>query len=98
MEHGAFNIKDLSSSQQVALWVILRLNKRSFLTSEVAESKLFTKQGKKAIGGIMSALYRNGTIEKVSGGRDKSWKLSPPVEKNKDFYKKELFKVKSYWR
>lgn len=98
MPNQKLNIENLSSSQQVALWVILRLNKKSFFTSEVAESKFFTEEGKKAVGGIMSALYRNKLIEKVSGGRDKLWKLSPPIEKGKEFYEKELFKTKAYWR
>lgn len=98
MGNSSFNIKDLSSSQQVALWVILRLDQKSFYTSEIAESKYFTEEGKKAIGGILGALYRNGYIEKVSGGRDKLWKLSSEVESRKEDYKNELFKVKTYWR
>lgn len=94
----ATNIKDLSPSQQIALWVILHLKQKSFYTSEVANSEFFTNQGKKAIGGIMSALCRNGIIEKVSGGRDKLWKLNPSIEKEKEFYVQEITKVKTYWR
>jgi len=93
-----FNIKDLSTSQQMALWVILRAGKKSFYTSEIAKSPFFTAKGKKAIGGIMSALYRNGIIEKISGGRDKLWKLSPSVERDKKSYKDKLFEAKAYWR
>lgn len=93
-----FEINNLSPSQQMALWIILKEDKKAFYTSEVAKSKFFTDKGKKAIGGIMSALYRNGLIEKVSGGRDKLWKLSPAVEKNKKVYKNELYKVKAYWK
>jgi hypothetical protein len=46
----------------------------------------------------MSALYRNGLIEKIAGGRDKLWKLSNKVTKNKEKYKKEIAKVKAYWK
>lgn len=98
MPNQKLNIQNLSSSQQVALWVILKLNRKSFYTSEVTNSKVFTEQGKKAVGGIMSALYRNGIIEKVSGGRDKLWKLNPSVEEEKEFYIQEITKVKAYWR
>lgn len=98
MLNQKLNVQNLSSSQQVALWAILRLNKKSFFTSEIANSKFFTEEGKKAVGGIMSALYRNGIIEKVSGGRDKLWKLNPSIEKEEEFFKKELFKTKAYWR
>jgi len=92
------NINDLSSSQQVALWVILHLEQKSFYTSEVAKSKFFTNEGKKSIGGILSALYRNGFIEKVSGGRDKLWKLNEKVRRGRDYYLKEISKAKTYWR
>lgn len=98
MSKTKLDMNSLSSSQQVALWVILRFKEKSFYTSEVAESKFFTEQGKKSIGGILGALLRNGFIVKVSGGRDKLWKLSVEIENNKDFYLKELFKVKTYWR
>jgi hypothetical protein len=98
MKVTSFDIKSLSSNQQVALWVTLHFRQKSFYTSEVGKSKFFTEKGKKAIGGILSALYRNGFIEKVSGGRDKLWKLSSNIEKSKEYYLNELLKVKTYWR
>lgn len=98
MTKRTVNITNLSPSQQVALWVILHLKQKSFYTSEVAKSNLFTKKGKYAIGGIMSSLYKNGVVERLSGGRDKLWKLSNAIEENREFYKKEISKVKVYWR
>lgn len=98
MRDKQFNIKNLSPSQQVALWVILKFNKKSFFSSEIAGSEYLTEKGRKAIGGILGALSRNGFIEKVSGGRDKLWKLNSLIENNKEFYKKEITKVKTYWR
>lgn len=98
MVKSQIDINNLSTSQQVALWVILHFKHKSFLSSEVAQSKFFTEEGGKAIGGILGALYRNGFIEKISGGRDKLWKLSDAIEKNKEDYKNQLFKVKTYWR
>lgn len=90
-------IKDLSLNQQVALWVILRLDKKAFYSSDIASSDVFTDEGKKAMGGILSSLYRNGFIEKVSGGRDKLWRLSDTAESNKVVLREKLFKVKTYW-
>ena len=98
MANSKFDISNLSTSQQVALWVILRLRHKSFFSSEVAQSSVFSEEGKKAIGGILSSLYRNGFIEKVSGGRDKLWRLNKEIENKRDFYKKEITKVKTYWR
>lgn len=98
MNKERLDIKDLSTSQQAALWVVLGFKQKSFYTSEVASSKLFTNESKKSIGGILSALYRNGFIEKISGGRDKLWKLNDSIEKKRKFYKKEISEVKEYWR
>lgn len=98
MEKSQIDINNLSSSQQVVLWIILHFKQKSFLSSEVTKSKFFTEEGGKAIGGILGALYRNGFIEKISGGRDKLWRLNDEIEKNKECYKDQLFKVKAYWR
>lgn len=98
MQQGLVSVQSLSSNQQVALWVILRLNQNSFYSSDVAKSKFFTKKGKKAVGGILGSLYRNHFIDKVAGGRDKLWKLSDETEKNKQQYKDGLFRVKTYWK
>lgn len=98
MIKSTVSIADLSPNQQVALWVILHFRHKSFYTSEVAASSLFTRKGKYAIGGIMSSLHKNGVIERLSGGRDKLWKLNETVGKNREFYKREIFKVKAYWR
>ena len=98
MQEKTIDVYNLSSSQQVALWVIFHFKEESFFSSEVAQSKIFTDHGKKAIGGILCSLYRNGFIEKVSGGRNKLWRLNAEIEKKKNYYLKELFKVKTYWR
>jgi len=93
-------VNELPQNQQKALYAILLLRQESFLTSGVA--KKLTRFGwslneGKSVGGIMSALYRNGFLEKVQGGRDKRWKLSAETEEQLSQIEKILNSVKAYW-
>lgn len=42
------------------------------------------------------ALYRNGYLEKLSGGRDKMWKLSDEADKARDSIREQREEVKVY--
>jgi len=93
-------LNELPQGQQKALYAILLLRQKSFLSSEVARG--LTKFGwspneGKSVGGVMGALYRNGFLEKLQGGRDKRWKLSAEIEKQLSEIKKMIDSIKSYW-
>ncbi len=104
-------IRSLPSRQQVGLWLIIRLagaqnHKFSFKSSEFAlKFKSFTTDKVKRneteygrfIGGILSGLYRNGLLIKLSGDRDKQWTLSDEIKDNFEMYKSSLFEIKTYW-
>lgn len=87
---------DLPQTQQKVLAVILRLNKKVFTSSEVTQ-KLSVRTGGKSGGALLGALYRNGYLEKVAGGRDKVWKLADEAEKVRDDIKAQIFEFKVYW-
>jgi len=105
-------IRSLPFSQQVALFVILRMPRSnesnfSFLSSYFAKTfKPYAKKHistdveefGKFIGGILSGLARNNILIKLTGDRDKVWTLSQEVKNNYDNFKKSLFNIKSYWR
>lgn len=97
MSKTKFKIQNLSIRQQVALRVILNLNKRRFRTSEVADSDLWTDEGKRSIGGIVSALGKNNIIKRLSGGQDKLWELDENIDNNRKLYENELNPVIAYW-
>lgn len=93
-------VNELPQNQQKALYVILLLRQKSFLTSEVANKLIrlgWTRNEGKSIGGVMSALYRNGLLEKIQGGRNKRWKLSNGAEGQLSEIKKMIDFIKSYW-
>ena len=87
---------DLPPSQQRALEVILKVKKEAFHSSDV-QDKIATKTGGKGAGAVLGALYRNGYLQKVSGGRDKMWKLSEETQKTKTELQKKLTEIKKYW-
>lgn len=87
---------DLPQSQQRALDVILRLDKEAFYSSEIQE-KIEGRSGGKAAGAILGALYRNGYLEKISGGRDKMWKLAEGAAAAVVQIKQQLKEIKVYW-
>lgn len=93
-------VNELPQNQQKALYAILLLRQKSFLTSEVARK--LTRFGwsineGKSIGGVLSALYRNRFLKKLQGGRDKRWKLSNEAEKQLSQIKEMIDSVKIYW-
>ena len=104
-------VTSLPLSQQVALWVILRIKKSSkknfsFSSSEFAQSfRPFVKsflsidpdEYGKFVGATLSGLMRNGIFVRLTGDRDKLWTLSDNVKDNFDQYKKELSEMKIYW-
>jgi hypothetical protein len=93
-------INELSQNQQKALYTIFLLRQESFLSSEVARKLLslgWVKGEGKSVGGVLSALYRNGFLEKIQGGRDKRWKFSEEVNRNLSGIKKLLDLIKTYW-
>lgn len=104
-------ITSLPLSQQVALWVILRMNRVgesdfSFFSSQFAkEFKPFVKKHLSAnpdeygkfVGATLSGLIRNDILTKLTGDRDKLWTLSKEVKNNYQIFKKKLFEVKAYW-
>ena len=105
-------ISYLPPTQQVALWVILRIPNADedgfrFFSHEFADKfKKFTSEMinknyddyGKFVGGVLSGLSRNGFLKRLYGGRDKLWTLSGEVKRNFKEYKKYLFEVKRYWR
>ena len=104
-------VTSLPLSQQVALWVILRMEKAekenfSFLSSKFAQKfGRFVKEHLssnpeeygKFVGAILSGLMRNGILTKLTGDRDKMWTLSDEVKENFEGYKNKLFEIKAYW-
>lgn len=104
-------ITSLPLSQQVALWVILKMKGAaekdfSFLSSQFAKKfKPFVKKHLstdpdeygKFVGATLSGLMRNNILVKLTGDRDKLWTLSPDVKNNLQKFKKKLFEIKVYW-
>lgn len=93
-------VNELPQNQQKALYAILLLRQRSFLTSEVAKKLSrfgWSLNEGKSVGGIMSALYRNGFLEKIQGGRNKRWKLSDNAERQLSRIKEMMDSIKTYW-
>jgi len=89
-------LPDLPEAQQKALGLILKLGKPAFRTSELAQKMGEEVRGQSA-GAVLGALYRNGYLEKVQGGRDKMWKLSAKAEQLSNEIKQQINKVKQYW-
>lgn len=100
---GGFTMKkvnELPQNQQKALYAILLLRQKSFLTSEVARKLThlgWTKNEGKSIGGVVSALYRNGFLEKIQGGRDKRWRFSDEAGRQLSQIKEMINLIKVYW-
>ena len=105
------SINSLPKTQQIALWVIIRLpgsndQDFSFRTSgfaaqfkKYAADKVKFEEAKygRFIGGLLSGLSRNKILARVSGDRDTAWTLTNEIKDNLDDYKKYLFEVKVYW-
>lgn len=104
-------ISYLPPTQQVALWAILKMpnadekNFKFFSHEFAKEFKNFAsikvqerpEEYGRFVGGILSGLFRNGILKRLSGGRNKVWILSDEIKKNFEDYKKYLFEVKTYW-
>jgi len=82
---------NLSVKQQKMLLKIIKLG-RPFYTSEVTEDK--SVRGRNSAGGILSTFYRTGIIDKVSGGRDKLWKLGQEDWKQ---IQADIVSLEPYW-
>lgn len=95
MEKEIKDFFDLPRQQQVALGKIFKINKRIFLSSEVA--KRISRLSGKSTGAILGALYRNGYLKKISGGRDKAWRLSDKASKAEKQLRKHALEVEVYW-
>jgi len=104
-------ITSLPLSQQVALWVILRIkgsNEKKFRFSSSDFAKTFRpfvksylstdpKEYGKFVGATLSGLMRNKILIKLTGDRDKLWTLSDNVKNNFKEFKNGLFEMKTYW-
>lgn len=102
----------LPLSQQVALWVILRMkgsNERSFSFPSSDFAKAFYPYVKsylstdpeeygKFVGATLSSLMRNQILIRLTGDRDKLWTLSEKVKDNFEEFKKYLFELEVYWK
>lgn len=95
-DKGLKSIRDLPVSQQKVLLVLFGLKKVTFTTSEIA-GKVGEATTGRSIGGVLGSLYRNGYLDKIAGGRDKTWTLAKEVVENKDGLKDSLREVKAYW-
>lgn len=89
-------IGDLPEAQQKILFTVLRIGKPAFLTSEV-HKKVSDEMTGRSVGAVLGALYRNGYLDKVQGGRDKRWVLSKQADADRDEIKQQISKVKQYW-
>lgn len=96
MTKGLKQIHELPETQQKTLQAIFQLKKDSFNTSDVVKKIEYFVEGK-AAGAVLGALYRNGYLEKVQGGRDKRWVLSRQVEAVRDEIRQQISQVKIYW-
>jgi len=104
-------IRSLPLSQQVALWVILRMSKIdepgfSFYSSTFAKlfkpyvkKHLFTNPEEygKFVGAALSGLMRNKILIRLTGDRNKLWTISDDIKDNLEKFKKSLFETKVYW-
>ncbi|OGY39488.1 MAG: hypothetical protein A3G57_04205 [Candidatus Andersenbacteria bacterium RIFCSPLOWO2_12_FULL_45_8] len=88
-------VHELPETQQRALYAILQLRKDSFNTSDVVKKIEYFVEGK-AAGAVLGALYRNGYLDKVQGGRDKRWILSKQAEAVRDEIRQQISDVKMY--
>lgn len=105
-------ITSLPLSQQVALWVILRMrdsSERSFSFSSSDFAKSFRPFAKsylsadpgeygKYVGATLSSLMRNDILIRLTGDRNKLWTLSEKVKNNFEEIKKFLFELEVYWK
>lgn len=87
---------DLPEAQQRALHAILQLKGDTFRTSEVAKRIEDFVEGK-AAGAVLGALYRNGYLKKLSGGRDKAWRLVDEAVKVRVELRKHIEEAKTSW-
>lgn len=102
------NVTELSVKQQVGLYVVLtKLYSQKnlpFLSSSFAkEMKKYlliddSDEYRKAIGGILGALSKNGMIKKISGDKDPLWILPEDIHKNAVEYKDNIFPVVTHWQ
>lgn len=104
-------ISYLPPTQQVALWVILRMpnaereNFKFFSSDFTTHFRRFasnkinggSEEYGRFIGGVLSGLFRNGVLKRLSGGRSKLWTLSDEVKRSFEEYKRYLLEVKKYW-
>lgn len=96
MIQGLREVFDLPQAQQRALQAILQLRRDTFHTSDVAKMIEYFAEGK-AAGAVLGALYRNGYLKKLSGGRDKTWRLSDDAVKVRDELRKHIEEAKTSW-
>ncbi|MFH1353770.1 MAG: hypothetical protein ABIH36_00615 [bacterium] len=96
MTHDLKEVFDLPQAQQRALYAILQFRQDTFRTSDVARKIEDFVEGK-AAGAVFGALYRNGYLKKLSGGRDKSWRLSDEAIKTRDELRRHIGEVKISW-
>ena len=87
---------ELPQAQQRALHAILRLRRDVFRTSDVSRKIEDFAKGK-AAGAVLGALYRNGFLKKISGDRDKTWRLADEASRMRDELRGALSEVKEYW-
>ncbi len=104
-------VSSLPITQQLGLWVILRMPDATspifcFKSSKFAQSiRRFvvptlinsSVDYGKFTGGVLSGLLRNGLLRRLSGGRDKIWTLSDEVRDEIEEFKEKLLETKTYW-
>lgn len=70
------SVSDLTSAQQKVLQIVLQIPAFTFNTADIiAKSAHFSADGQ-AIGGVLGSLYRLGMLERLSGGRNKEWRVA----------------------
>lgn len=100
----------LPLSQQVALWLIFRMDNVESDNFKFASSKFANKFKPlaekhlsdigtygKFVGATLSGLMRNGILIRIAGGRDKVWMISNDVRKHFHDFREQLFKVETFW-
>lgn len=96
MEEKLKTIFELPQAQQRALQAIFQFRRDVFRTSDIARKIEDFAQGK-AAGAVLGALYRNGYIKKLSGDRDKAWRLSDKALKVHEELRRHISEVKISW-
>jgi len=96
MENKLKTVFELPQAQQRALQAIFQLRRDVFRTSDVARKIENFAQGK-AAGAVLGALYRNGYLKKLSGDRDKAWRLSDEAVKAQKDIREHMGEVKVSW-